>query len=345
MIEFKNVSKVFNTNNVKFEAIKNVNMKIKTGKIFGMIGYSGAGKTTLIRMINGLEVPTKGQITINNKDISNYSKEDLRLRRQKIGMIFQHFNLLWSKTVLQNIIFPMQIAGINKNEQIKKAQKLIELVGLNGKEDMYPAELSGGQKQRVGIARALANDPDILLSDEATSALDPKTTVEILNLLADINKRMNITIVLITHEMNVISTICDEVAVLDKGVIVESGLVSEVFKKPQAKITKQFIATENDFNSISNQNGISELLEQRPKLIVYRLVFSGKQTNEPVISNLVHKLENVDINILSGNLNHTREGLIGTLFLEIKGPDEQVKTAIDELEKKGIQVEVLSNEN
>ena len=345
MIEFKNVSKVFNTNNVKFEAIKNVNMKIKTGKIFGMIGYSGAGKTTLIRMINGLEVPTKGQITINNKDISNYSKEDLRLRRQKIGMIFQHFNLLWSKTVLQNIIFPMQIAGINKSEQIKKAQNLIDLVGLNGKEDMYPAELSGGQKQRVGIARALANDPDILLSDEATSALDPKTTVEILNLLADINKRMNITIVLITHEMNVISTICDEVAVLDKGVIVESGLVSEVFKKPQEKITKQFIATENDFNSISNQNGISELLEQRPKLIVYRLVFSGKQTNEPVISNLVHKLENIDINILSGNLNHTREGLIGTLFLEIKGPDEQVKTAIDELEEKGIQVEVLSNEN
>ena len=241
MITIKNVKKIFSTKQGDVTAVTDVNLEIQEGEIFGVIGYSGAGKSTLIRMLNGLEIPTDGSVTVANKQVSHIKGSELRTARQKIGMIFQHFNLLWSRTVRENISFPLEIAGVSKANRIKKVDELIKLVGLQGREDAYPSQLSGGQKQRVGIARALANDPKVLLCDEATSALDPQTTDSILDLLVDINERLGLTIVLITHEMHVIRKICHRVAVMEDGEIVEKGSVLEVFKNPQQLITKRFV--------------------------------------------------------------------------------------------------------
>ncbi|HEY4551253.1 MAG TPA: methionine ABC transporter ATP-binding protein, partial [Bacillus sp. (in: firmicutes)] len=241
MITIKNVKKIFSTKQGDVTAVTDVNLEIQEGEIFGVIGYSGAGKSTLIRMLNGLEIPTDGSVTVANKQVSHIKGSELRTARQKIGMIFQHFNLLWSRTVRENISFPLEIAGVSKANRIKKVDELIKLVGLQGREDAYPSQLSGGQKQRVGIARALANDPKVLLCDEATSALDPQTTDSILDLLVDINERLGLTIVLITHEMHVIRKICHRVAVMEDGEIVEKGSVLEVFKNPQQPITKRFV--------------------------------------------------------------------------------------------------------
>ncbi len=223
MITIKNLSKIYRTKKQNITAVDELNLTIESGEIFGVIGYSGAGKSTFVRLLNRLEEPTAGEIIINGKDIVKQRKNELRLARQEIGMIFQHFNLLWSRTVHQNIAFPLEIAGVPKKERKEKVDRLIELVGLKGRENAYPSQLSGGQKQRVGIARALANDPKVLLCDEATSALDPETTDSILDLLVDINKRLGLTIVLITHEMNVIRKICHRVAVMDTGKVVEQG--------------------------------------------------------------------------------------------------------------------------
>ncbi|MFS8631280.1 MAG: methionine ABC transporter ATP-binding protein, partial [Bacillales bacterium] len=237
MITVERVRKVFHSKSGDVLAVKDVSLNIKEGEIFGIIGYSGAGKSTLIRLLNGLETPTSGAITIAGKDITKLKGAELRKMRQQIGMIFQHFNLLWSRTVRGNISFPLEIAGVPKKERQKRVDELIELVGLKGKEDAYPSQLSGGQKQRVGIARALANNPKVLLCDEATSALDPQTTDSILELLQDINEKLGLTIVLITHEMHVIRKICHRVAVMDGGEIVEIGPVLEIFKHPKKPIT------------------------------------------------------------------------------------------------------------
>ena len=229
VIELKNIQKVFQIkDNQQIHAVNNVNLTIKDGEIFGIIGYSGAGKSTLIRIINQLEKQTKGEVIIDGEDISKLPAKELRHRRMKMGMIFQHFNLLWSRTVAQNIEFPLEIANVDKDIRTKRVHELIQLVGLEGRENAYPSELSGGQKQRVGIARALANNPSILLCDEATSALDPETTQSILDLLVEINKKLNLTIVLITHQMEVVQKICHRIAVMSNGDVVELCIDEEM---------------------------------------------------------------------------------------------------------------------
>ena len=232
MIKLINVNKEYVQKGNKVLAVKNANLEVKKGEIYGIIGYSGAGKSTMVRLFNLLERPTSGEIIFDGKSLTKLSEKDLRAEQQQIGMIFQHFNLLWSRTVLENIKLPMELVGKSKEEMNKKANELVKLVGLDGKENFYPSELSGGQKQRVGIARALANDPKMILADEATSALDPQTTDQILDLLVEINQKLGLTIVLITHEMHVIKRICHKVAVMEAVEIVEKGMVIDVFHNP-----------------------------------------------------------------------------------------------------------------
>ena len=240
MIEIKNLWKVYGSGE-RVEAVRSVTLDIKKGEIFGIIGASGAGKSTLLRCMNLLEKPTAGQVMIDGQELTNLKEKDLRLARQKIGMIFQHFNLLSSRTVSDNVVFPLEIVGVPKMEREQRVDNLLELVGLSNRKDHYPAQLSGGQKQRVGIARALANNPQVLLCDEATSALDPLTTGSILQLIREINRRLGLTVVLITHEMDVITQICDRVAVMDQGSILEVGTVETVFTSPQSQVAKQLI--------------------------------------------------------------------------------------------------------
>jgi D-methionine transport system ATP-binding protein len=245
LIKLANIEKIFLSKNTNVTAVSNVDITINNGEIFGVIGFSGAGKSTLLRMINLLEKPTKGTVTIGEKIISTLRGRQLRQERQKIGMIFQHFNLLWSRTVEGNISLPLELANVPKEEREAQVKKLVKVVGLEGKEKSYPAQLSGGQKQRVGIARALANNPNILLCDEATSALDPKTTKSILELLTTINKELGITIVLITHEFEVIKQICHRVAVMENGSIIEQGSVEQIFFHPEQEATKQFVRNDD----------------------------------------------------------------------------------------------------
>lgn len=245
MIRLKQIKKVFQSKEQTVVALEEINLEIAKGEIFGIIGYSGAGKSTLIRIINLLEKPTSGEVWVDNLRIDRLSPEKLRKARQQIGMIFQHFNLLASQTVEKNIALPLEIAGVPKDKIKQRVAELLELVGLSDRASSYPAQLSGGQKQRVGIARALANSPKVLLCDEATSALDPKTTNSILSLLKEINHRLGITIVLITHEMPVIEKICDKVAIIDEGIIVEEGFVAEVFNNPSKAVTKEFVRQVN----------------------------------------------------------------------------------------------------
>ena len=257
MIKLIDINKEYIQKGSKVLAVKNANLEVQKGEIYGIIGYSGAGKSTMVRLFNLLEKPTTGEILFNDKSLTKLSDKDLRAEQQQIGMIFQHFNLLWSRTVLENIKLPMELAGKSKEEMDKKANELIKLVGLDGKENFYPSELSGGQKQRVGIARALANDPKMILADEATSALDPQTTDQILDLLVEINQKLELTIVLITHEMHVIKRICHKVAVMEAGEIVEKGTVMDVFHDPQAQITKRFLnqIDDDDQSEIVINNG------------------------------------------------------------------------------------------
>ena len=243
MIQLKNVVKTFPAagKNKEITALKEISLEIEKGDIFGIVGYSGAGKSTLLRLLNGLETPTSGTVLVDGKEISRLSERELRFARQKIGMIFQHFHLLWSRTVAENVAFPLEIAGVPKKQIKEKVRRLLELVGLSERADAYPAQLSGGQKQRVGIARALANDPDVLLCDEATSALDPETTASILRLLKEIHQKLGLTLVLITHEMSVVRAICNKMAVMENGRIIETGPVAEIFQKPKHPLTKKFV--------------------------------------------------------------------------------------------------------
>ena len=309
MISIKNVKKIFSTKQGNVTAVTDVDLEINEGEIFGVIGYSGAGKSTLIRMLNGLEIPTGGTVTVADKQISHIKGADLRNARQEISMIFQHFNLLWSRTVRENIAFPLEIAGIPKRKRQQRVDELIRLVGLEGREDSYPSQLSGGQKQRVGIARALANKPKVLLCDEATSALDPETTDSILDLLVDINKNLGLTIVLITHEMHVIRKICHRVAVMEGGKVVEQGSVLEVFKDPEQPITKRFVqqVTEPE----ETRETIQHLFEQIESGQVIQLSFIGEGTEQPLITDLIRNFD-VTVNILQGKISQTQDGSYGT---------------------------------
>lgn len=349
MIEFKDVSKTYQAKQGPVEAIADVNLTIPDGKIYGIVGYSGAGKSTLIRMLNGLETPTTGEVLVNGQNVSKLSGNSLRKARLKIGMIFQHFDLLWSRTVIENIEFPLEIAKRgSKKERQQKAAELIKLVGLQGRENAYPAELSGGQKQRVGIARALANDPQILLSDEATSALDPQTTDEVLRLLLDIKQRLGITIVVITHEMHVIRKICDHVAVLDAGRIVEEGPVLEVFKHPRQAITKRFVNQETSTGSPTDTaTVVQHLLATHPNGLIAKLTFHGDQAQLPIVSEMLRQFPEVDMSIIEGNIHQTQEGSIGSLYIQLETqPDhqEQIQGALEYLRTMRVETEVINND-
>ncbi|WP_312468934.1 methionine ABC transporter ATP-binding protein [Neobacillus sp.] len=340
MISIKNVRKIFPSKQGELKAVDDVNLEVQAGEIFGVIGYSGAGKSTLIRMLNGLELPTEGSVTVAGRVISKIKGAELRKARQEISMIFQHFNLLWSRTVSENIAFPLEIAGVNGTQRKNRVAELIKLVGLEGRENAYPSQLSGGQKQRVGIARALANNPKVLLCDEATSALDPQTTDSILELLVDINKRLGLTIVLITHEMHVIRKICHRVAVMESGRVVELGSVLDVFKNPQEPITKRFVqqVTEPE----ETKETIKHLLELYPSGQVVQLSFIGEAAEQPLITNIIKDF-NVVVNILQGKISHTQNGSYGTLFIHLDGQSSEIQKAIDYIHSQQVGVEVISN--
>lgn len=274
MIELKNVSKIFNTADGKLEAVNNVSLHINKGDIYGIIGLSGAGKSTLVRCINFLEVPTDGEVLFKGTSLASLTKPELLKTRKSISMIFQGFNLLAQRNVLRNVCYPLEIAGVKKADAEEKAISLLKVVGLEDKLKAYPAQLSGGQKQRVAIARALATDPEVLLCDEATSALDPNTTRAILDLLKEINEKMGVTIVVITHEMKVVEKICNRVAVLDHGVVMEEGLVSDIFTAPKSAIARELI--------LPKSSAVTEM--KHGKLI--RVIFDGQESDEPFISNL-----------------------------------------------------------
>lgn len=341
MIHLQDVVKQFGTGPTAIKAVDDVSLSVKEGEIFGIIGYSGAGKSTLIRLLNGLEMPTAGTIEVGGLKISSTKGKELRTARQKVSMVFQHFNLLWSRTVRDNIAFPLEVAGVHKAEREKKVMALIELVGLSGRENAYPSELSGGQKQRVGIARALANDPEVLLCDEATSALDPETTDSILELLTGINERLGLTIVLITHEMHVIRKICHRVAVMEDGKVVETGHVLDVFQSPKAPITKRFLAQVTDQDAVSE--AIQHVKEAYPTGQLIKLVFVGERTEQPVLASLIRKYE-IDVNIVQGNIAHTQGGAYGTLILQLVGEASLVTQAIDYLHGQNVQTEVIDDD-
>ncbi|MFC7687906.1 methionine ABC transporter ATP-binding protein [Ureibacillus sp. GCM10028918] len=340
MIKLKDISKIYKTKNGELTAVKDVNLSINKGEIFGIIGYSGAGKSTMIRLLNGLEKPSTGTVEVNGQQISSISGTQLRQARQKISMIFQHFNLLWSRTVADNIAFPLEIAGVSKSERAQRVKELIDLVGLTGRESAYPSQLSGGQKQRVGIARALANNPEVLLCDEATSALDPETTDAILELLLDINKRLGLTIVLITHEMHVIRKICKRVAVMEAGQVVESGDVLEVFQNPKAEITKNFVMQVS--GTKESKESIEQILVNYPTGKIVKLTFIGNKTEQPVISQIIKEFD-VEVNIVHGNITQTTSGPYGTLIVQIDGKPDQVEKAFKILESREIQAEVIDH--
>lgn len=339
VIQLDNVSKQYKTANGSLTAVDNVSLTIQDREIFGIIGYSGAGKSTMIRLLNGLEKPTSGDVLVNDVNISKARGNALRNARHHISMVFQHFNLLWSRTVAENIAFPLEIAGVKKDVRQKRVKELIALVGLEGRDDAYPSQLSGGQKQRVGIARALANNPSVLLCDEATSALDPETTDAILDLLVSINEKLGLTIVLITHEMHVIRKICHRVAVMEKGKVVEQGDVLEVFQNPQAPITKRFVT---QVTSTGQKESVAQMLEDYREGQLIKLFFVGDQTEQPVITEIIRKFA-VDVNIVHGNISPTKSGPYGTLIVQLTGSDADVTAAIQYLENKGIKSEVISD--
>ena len=340
MIRVENVSKIYTGKQGTVEAVKDVSLEISRGEIFGVIGFSGAGKSTLIRLLNGLETVTSGHIYINDKDITTLKRKELLKERQKIAMIFQHFNLLWSRTVEENIAFSLEIAGVPKAERKAKVAELIDLVGLTGREKSYPSQLSGGQKQRVGIARALANEPEVLLCDEATSALDPKTTKDILKLLVEINQELGLTIVLITHEMHVVRQICHRVDVMEEGRVVESGEVIEVFKNPQQPITKQFVGEERVDDEIDEVfHHLSTSL--RPGVAV-RIQYLGDRTGDAVLSEAIRKLD-ATVSILQAKVNITQKGILGSMIILIEEESSKAEEVIEYLKQAEIIVEVLEH--
>ncbi|MDR1013326.1 MAG: ATP-binding cassette domain-containing protein [Lactobacillales bacterium] len=339
IIELKEITKIFAGQSENIKALDKVTLKIKKGDIYGIIGYSGAGKSTLVRLFNGLETASSGTLKILGKEISKLRFQDLREFRQKIGMIFQHFNLLWSKTVLENVELPLKFAKISKVKRKQRAKELINLVGLTGRDDYYPNQLSGGQKQRVGIARSLANNPEVLLSDESTSALDPQTTDEILDLLLDLNRKLGLTIVLITHEMHVIRRIASKVAVMEKGAVIEQGAVVELFNQPKTETTRKFVQQDIDPRSEDTSEFVMKVLQKDPKACLAELIFNGNVGSKPILTKIIRKFR-VDINVLHGNLKHTNTGILGMLSVILTG--EEVEQTITFLKSLDVGVEVNS---
>lgn len=359
MIEIKNLHKTFTSKELSVNAVDDVSLSINDGEIYGVIGYSGAGKSTLVRCINFLEVPDNGSVTVSNfgsilaqdgqlfylqgdKKVKASDKQLRQLRRQ-IGMIFQHFNLLDRCTVFENIAYPLKYTGKSKEEIKKKVKSLLELVSLEDKIDSYPSQLSGGQKQRVAIARALANDPKILLCDEATSALDPEATESILKLLQELNKKLNLTIILITHEMAVIKTICQKVAVIEEGKVVEEGNVYDIFAHPKKDITKKFVSTSSGLGDIYKLiDSNSDIVNTDDKSKLMKLTFEKDCVGDALISEASRKF-NVNFNIVLANVDLIGDTPLGEMIVIVKGEKKDVESALQYFEKCNVKVkEVVS---
>ncbi|TDT72518.1 D-methionine transport system ATP-binding protein [Hypnocyclicus thermotrophus] len=336
MIQIKNLNKIYHSNGKEIHAVKNLNLTIEKNDIFGIMGLSGAGKSSFIRMLNRLEEPTSGNIIINGKNIINFKKKELRNFRKKTGMIFQHFNLLSSRTVRDNVAFALEIAKWKKKDINNRVSELLELVELSDKANFYPSQLSGGQKQRVAIARALANNPEILLSDEATSALDPKTTKSILELLKKIQEKLGLTIILITHQMEVIRYICNKTAIIQYGEIVEKGKTEEIFINPKSKITKELVA-----HLIPEEKDEIDLLKKNNCKII-KIIYTGEIVDKPIISKLVRKFD-IDVNLIGGSINKLITTNIGHLIVEFEGDLKNQENAINWLKNQNLEIEVLYN--
>lgn len=332
MLEFQNITKVYQSKNKQVVGVDNVSLKINKGDIFGIVGYSGAGKSSLLRCVNLLERPTSGKVLVNGVDLTKLSSSQLRTARLKIGMIFQHFYLISQKTVGENIEFALRAAKLPKNRINARVDELLEMVGLTDKKDVYPGQLSGGQKQRVGIARALANNPSILLCDEATSALDPKTTLSILQLLKKINKQFGITIVLITHEMDVVKEVCNRMAIMQDGRVIEEGEVYDIFAEPKEPLTQEFI------NSVVSFEIPSQILKEAKGDII-KILFKGDVAGEGVISDTMQRFT-VKGNFLHGTIEYIQERPLGIFIMELQGEQAAIKDAISYMEDRGAIVEV-----
>ena len=345
MIELSSVSKTFlgKTQQEHVEALRDVSLSIKQGEVFGIIGYSGAGKSTLVRVINLLERPDLGRVMMGGQDLTAMNPRELRQARRKIGMIFQHFSLLPSRTVSGNIAFPLKYTGLSKEEIQAKVTTLLNLVELSDKASAYPSQLSGGQKQRVAIARALAADPRVLLCDEATSALDPQTTLSILRLLKKVNEQLGITIVIITHEMAVIKEICDRVAVMEGGRVVELGTVFEVFASPREEITRRFIETTGTMHRVQEMiDGDSPILRLAPGELLVRLQYAQRSPSAPMVS-LVSRRFDIDLNILFGNVEIIGGSPLGALVVVASGEANKVQEALAYMMEQNVKVEVLKH--
>ncbi|SES92833.1 D-methionine transport system ATP-binding protein [Salinibacillus kushneri] len=340
MIELKNVSKVFESGEKQVTAVQDVNLTVEKGDIYGVIGFSGAGKSTLLRCVNLLEKPTTGKVVVNGRDLTAISSTKLREARKKISMVFQHFNLLESKKVYDNIAFPLRLAGEDKPTIKNRVDQLLEFVGLSEQAEKYPDQLSGGQKQRVGIARALATSPDILLCDEATSALDPQTTASILELLKRINREYKITILIITHEMQVIRDVCQKVAVMENGKIIEQGSIFDVFSNPQTKTAQNFVS------SVMNDRipkSILHLLENDSRHI-YRVTFVGDSTGYPLLSQVAKRFH-VEVNVLHGQITELQDIPFGNLIIELQGKEDEIRRAQLYINQSVQLQEVLADAN
>lgn len=341
LIQLEHITKTFKTKDGDVQAVKDVSLKIEEGQIYGIIGFSGAGKSTLVRCINLLERPESGKVLFDQKDLLSLSSKELREERQKMGMIFQHFNLMKSRTVFENIAFPLRHMKMDKEAIHKRVNELLELIDLVERKDSYPSQLSGGQKQRVAIARALASNPKVLLCDEATSALDPHTTRSILQLIKKINRELNLTVIMITHEMAVVKEVCDRVAVMENGRVVEEGDIVSVFSNPQKTVTKNFINTTN------NLSKIDELIEQEHPLVqlnenqqLVKLQYQSGKTAEALISK-VSREYHVDCSIIFGNVEIIQQTPIGILVTVFTGEYEDIKQALNMCRENGVSVEVM----
>lgn len=343
MICMEHVEKTFHSTDTQVHAVRDVSLNISKGEIFGIIGFSGAGKSTLVRCINMLERPTTGIVTVDGQELTKMSDKELRKARKKIGMIFQHFNLMPSRTVAGNVAYPLRGNGMNKEEMSQKVEELLELVGIADKKNAYPSQLSGGQKQRVAIARALANEPLVLLCDEATSALDPQTTKSILQLIKSLNEKLGITVVMITHEMSVVKEICHRVAVMEQGCVVEEDEVFSIFATPKQAVTKNFIRSTSNLQKIDEliAEGTSVIKLKQGQLIV-RLSYIQKNASEPLIS-MVSRIFEIDLNVIFADIELIQGVPIGGTVAIISGLPKNISNAIDYLIEKNVGVEVISD--
>ena len=340
MIELKNITVDFDG----FKAVDDVSLTIKEQDTFGIVGFSGAGKSTLVRTINLLQRPTSGEVLIDGENLLDLSNKDLRDRRKKIGMIFQHFNLLNNLTVIDNVIFPIKkYKSLTKEEKRQKALELLDTVGIKDKADSYPSELSGGQQQRCAIARALASEPEILLCDEATSALDPKTTKQILKLLKDLNDKLKLTVVIITHQMDVVKDLCNKCAVMQDGKVIESGSTLDIFSNPKNKLTREFVETSTNISETIEEvkSNIGILKDDE---VLAKLSYLGQSTTEPIINELFEKF-GVRTNILAGNIEFINGTPVGNLIVSFKGDDDKLVEVSNYLKDKGTNLEILGGKD